>query len=216
VLDVQKKERKSMLDQIKDLIEQNKDNQEVKSYLQGFITVDGVKEFIKANKDATSWFDSERDKHATKALETFKANNLSKLLEDEIKKRYPEETPEQRELREIKNQLAQLEKEKTREYLKNKAIAQANEKGLPIDMVGFFVGEDEDTTSQNLEKFASLWQSNLQKAVEGKFQSGGRKPNPATPPKDEIERLQEEYNKAKTTHERIKIQNMIYELKKKE
>src|SRR5690606_40465389 len=40
------------------------------------------------------WLQSEKDRHFSKGLETWKENNLSSIVEEEIKKRYPEETEE--------------------------------------------------------------------------------------------------------------------------
>lgn len=34
------------------------------------------------------WFDSVKDKHFNKALETWKSNNLTKLIDDEVKKKF--------------------------------------------------------------------------------------------------------------------------------
>lgn len=168
------------LEQIKELIEQNKENEDVKAYLQGLnpLTVEGVNNFISQNEDAKKWLDSEKDKHYNKAFETWKSNNLEKLLDEEIKKRFPEKDVKDIELEKLKVELEKIKSDATRKELTNKALLVADEKKLPKDLVEYFIGNDEETTNKNLEALESVFSKHIETLVQERL-----KTNSYTPPK---------------------------------
>src|SRR5690554_3311788 len=140
------------------------------------------------------WLQSEKDRHFSKGLETWKENNLSAIVEEEIKKRYPEETEEQRQLRELKAQFEKLQLEKQREAIRNQAYKQANEKGLPLELLDFFVADDEEKTSANLEVFEKVWNAAVQAQVNQTFKANGREPHGSSEPSPND--LEAQYQKA--------------------
>lgn len=140
------------------------------------------------------WLQSEKDRHFSKSLETWKENNLSTIVEEEIKKRYPEETEEQRQLRELKTQLEQLQRERQREAIRNQAYKQANEKGLPLELLDFFVADDEEKTIANLEVFEKVWNAAVQAQVNQTFKANGREPHRSSEPSQND--LEAQYQKA--------------------
>ena len=130
----------------------------------------------------------------TEAIKTYEKKTLPKKLEEEIAKRYPPETPEQKQLRELQQKLEQIEQEKIRESLRNKALSVATEKQLPTKLIDFFVGPDEDTTMKNLAVFEEVFASAVQQAVEARFKEGGRTPQTTTTTtKDPKDMTMEEY-----------------------
>jgi hypothetical protein len=161
------------LEELKKFIEENKDNQEVSTYLQGLfpMTVEEVQKFVSENQDGRKWFDSEKDRHFSKGLETFKEKTMPSILDAEIKKRFPEKDAKDLELEKIKAELQKIQSEKVRESLTNKAIKLANEKKLPLDIVDFFISEDEDKTTSNLSKLEEVWGNQLKVAVEERLKS---------------------------------------------
>lgn len=170
------------LEEIKKYLDENKDKEEVKSFVQGLypVTLDKVKAFVQNDAEGRSWFDSEKDKHSAKSLETWKTNNLESLLDTEIKKRFPEKDPKDLELEKIKNELENIKREKEREILRNKAIKIANEKKLPLDLVDYFISEDEEKTTANLTKFEKIFSNHIQTEIENRLKS-----NSYTPPGDD-------------------------------
>ncbi len=121
------------------------------------LTLDAFKSKLENDSNFKSFMDSEKDKHYTKALETWKANNLQKEIDTEIKKRYPDEDPKDKALADMKAQLEQMQKDTARKELTNKALKIATEKKLPSELVDYFVGADEDTTNKNLETLAKVF-----------------------------------------------------------
>ena len=164
------------------------DLQEVKTYLETNSQDAAVVEYLSELKKPTaevvnSYLDSQEgvkllqprlDSHFSKGLQTWKDNNLTKLIDEEVAKRNPGETPEQKEIRELKAQLEQDKAERLKEKLTNVAMKKADELGLPLDLVQHFIGTDEDSTNSNLENFNSAFQTAIQTQVNSKFKQNGR------------------------------------------
>lgn len=150
---------------------------EVMSYLQGLvpITASSVESFT-GTAVGKSWLDSLKDKHLQKGLETWKSNNLAGLIDAEIKKRFPEKDPKDLEVENLKNEISKMQTEKQRESLTNKAMKLASDKGLPLDLVGFFVGADEDITMDNLKSLETSFNASVQKGLEARLKTDGYVP----------------------------------------
>ena len=144
------------------------------------LTIDQIKSFLDTDPEGQKFIQSVTDAKVTKGIETWRQNNLDKLLservEQEITKRYPAESEEQKQLRAIRAELEQEKQTRIRAELRARAIAEATTKGIPTDIVDYFVGADEEQTAQNIAKLDTVWRSHLQKAVESRFADGGRAP----------------------------------------
>ena len=95
-------------EEVKQYIEENKNSEELKVYLQGFTTVEGVQKFLIDNEDGRRFFDSEKNKHLTKGLDTWKANNLQKEIDKKISALYPDESAEQKQFRELNAKIEKI------------------------------------------------------------------------------------------------------------
>lgn len=170
------------LEDVKKFLEENKDNEEVKTYLADLkkVSVQEVQQMLVENEELKKFFDSEKDKHFSKGLETWKQKTLPKLIDEEIKKRFPEADPKDVKLKELEAKIQQMEQEKQRELLKNKALTLATEKKLPIQLIDFLIDQDEETTLQNLTTFEEVWTSHLQTLVDEKLKSTGVQPKETT------------------------------------
>ena len=168
-------------EEVKQFIEGNKENQEVQSYLQGLnpMSVEGMERFVNENGDGKRWLDSLKDKHLNKGLETWKANNLEKVVDEEIKKRFPAKDDKEIEVEKLRAEVEKMKQEKLRESLTNKAIKIADDKKLPLSLVDFFIGADEGATLNNLKVLEDTYNSSVQKAVEQRLKGEGY-----NPPKD--------------------------------
>lgn len=117
------------------------------------------------------------DKTVSKGIDTWKSNHLSELIEEEVAKRNPEETPEQKQLRELKNQMSQLQKEKSIESMKSLGLQICNEKNLPSSMVNFFVADTPEQTRNNINLLEIEFKSAVEKAVEGRLKTTAHTPS---------------------------------------
>ncbi|MBK5242055.1 DUF4355 domain-containing protein [Clostridium sp.] len=186
------------IEEVKKFINENKESGEVKAYLQGLVSVEGVKKYLSENEDGRKWLDSERDKHLSKGLDTWKTNNFQKEIDRRITELYPAETDEKKQLRELNLKIEKMESEKQREVLKNKALTIASEKKLPINqIIDLVIAGDEETTVSNINKFEEIFGSSVQLAVEERLKTSGYTPpinaSGNTQPKDLNEALKNYY-----------------------
>jgi hypothetical protein len=107
--------------------------------------------------DFKSFIDSEKDKHLTKGIETFKTNNLSKLVDEKVKELYPEADPKDTELAKMKKIVEQMQKDTNKKELTNKALKLAQEKKLPVELIDFLVADDEENTTKNINILGDIF-----------------------------------------------------------
>ncbi|PEJ40074.1 DUF4355 domain-containing protein [Bacillus wiedmannii] len=158
------------------------------------ITLEAVQSFINDDDSGKKWLQSLTDTQVTDAIKTYENKTLPKKIEDEIAKRFPAETEDQKQLRNLKQQFERLEAEKQTETLKNKALSIATERGVPTKLVDYFIGSDEETTITGLGVLEEVFSLAVQQAVEEKFKQGGRDPKPPGEPgkalsKEAIEKM---------------------------
>ena len=178
------------------------------------LTLQAVQEFLNANDEGKKWLQAEKDKTVTKGLETWRTNNLPKIIDEEITKRFPAETPEQKRIKEMESKLADLERRERRALLTAQALGVASQHNIPNELVEYLVGEDEETTLKNIEKAKTALNSLLQNAAQVHFKDSGRKvTQPGTTTKTELQELQEQYDRAKGA-ERIALNRRITALVK--
>lgn len=169
------------LEEVKKFFEENKEDEAVKGYLEELQTVsaDKVEGFLKTY-EGKKLLQPILDKNFNKGLETWKTNNLEKLIDDEVKKRNPDQTPEQKKIAELEKLIEDEKSARMREALVNKALRVAKEKGLPDGIVDFFVGADEETTLSNLDHLETVFNKAVTDAVNVKFKESGRNPEQGT------------------------------------
>ncbi|MBR0019410.1 DUF4355 domain-containing protein [Bacillus subtilis] len=162
------------IEEIKQFLDENKDNEEVKAFVGELsaVSADKVKGFLET-EEGKRLMQPRLDSYFTKGLETWKSNNLESLIEEELQKRNPSKTPEQIELEKLRSEIERERAARNREALVNKALNVADEKQLPKGVIDYFIGEDEETTLANLSKFEETFNAAVQNAVDIKFKESG-------------------------------------------
>ena len=140
----------------------------------GTVNLESVKGYLEQDENGKKYLQSQKDAAVTKGIETWKEKTMPDILEEEIKKRFPEETAEQKRMRELETKQQKLEAEIKRKDLLNKAISYATDKKLPIKFIHQFIGEDEQSTTANIDLFGETYNEAINKAVEAKFKENGR------------------------------------------
>ena len=167
------------LKEVQEFIKTNADKPEVQNYIKGFVTPDGVKAFIDSD-EGQKLIQPKLDQHFTKGLETWKSNNLQKAVDEQVNKiiteKYPNETEEQKRLHALETDLAAEKSKRKRAELMNSAMSEATAKGLPGELVRYFVGEDPDSTKAALLEFEQHWKGTLKSEVDKVFKQFGRTP----------------------------------------
>lgn len=74
------------------------------------------------NADFKSYFNSEKDKHLQKGIETFKTNNLQKLVDEEYKKKYPLKDPKEIEIENMKSEIKKMKFDGLKKELINNTL----------------------------------------------------------------------------------------------
>jgi len=163
--------------EIKAYLETNADNDEVKQYLAELSkpTIDRVEDFLES-EDGKKLLQPKMDSYYSKGLDTWKKNNLEKELDREIKKRFPAKDEKDIELERMRAEFEKMKAEADKEKLRSKALKIATDKKLPSDIVDYFIGDDEDSTVNNLEKVNKIFSQYIQKAVEDKLKDGSYTP----------------------------------------
>lgn len=165
-------------EQVQTYLEANKDNAEVQAYYKtNVLTADAVKTFLDTS-EGKKVLQPKLDTHFTKGLETWKTNNLDALVDEEVKKRNPDETPEQKRIRELEEKLHKQEKESKLSKLKETALKHATKQGLDSSFaskyIERFLGDDETATTTLLDELKSDLDGIVKTQVEAKFKENGR------------------------------------------
>lgn len=153
-----------------------------KSLKNSGLTLEAFKEKMKNDKDFKAYIDSENDKYHSKALKTWKENNIEKELEPFIKEKYPEliTDPIQKKLLDLEKQLADEKAANARKDLLTDAIKYANEKGIKLRAIDRFLGEDLDSTKANLDALAEDWSKGIESVVDKKMKTNSYVPGAGT------------------------------------
>lgn len=167
------------IEELKKLIESG-DKASIDTYLYKAIEKEDVALVQKINTDVRSAIDSEKDTHANKHLETWKANHLDSIVEEELKKRNPEKTPEQIEIEKLRAEIAAERKEREREALKTSALETLTKESLPTDLLEKLIGDDADTTTSNVELFKSVVEKVKQSTLDSVYGENGGTPERST------------------------------------
>jgi len=135
-----------------------------KSLIQSGLTLEAFKEKMKNDKDFKAFMDSENDKYHSKALKTWRENNLEKELEPFIKERYPElvTDPMAKKLADLEKQLADERAANARKDLLTQAMKYAADKKLPASVIEKCLGEDFDQTKEVIDAIADDWSKGLE------------------------------------------------------
>ncbi|WRN57678.1 DUF4355 domain-containing protein [Staphylococcus aureus] len=100
--------------------------------------------------------------------------NLEDLIEQEVRKRNPEQSEEQKRISALEQELEKRDAEAKREKLRSNALGKAQELNLPTSLVDRFLGDSDEDTEQNLKALKETFDKYVQKGVESKFKSSGR------------------------------------------
>lgn len=156
-------------------LKQFEDTDEYKTFVNGLVNDERVTAYLDTD-GGKKLMQPRLDSHFSKSLETWKSNNLDKLVNEKVKELYPEADPKDTELAAVKAELERMKSESLRKDLTNKALKIANDKGLPADLVDFFIGADEKATNANIAKFEKAFNDSVGSAVQKKLKDSSYVP----------------------------------------
>ena len=146
------------IEEVKKFLADNKDDAAVKEFIGSIATVDerAIIDKYKASAEHKKELSTEGDRRVTAAIEKFQKETMPKHVEEEIKKRFPDETAEQKAIRELTAKLEAIEGAKKREEMKNKATHLFNEKKIPLEFSEYVNSSDEEELTKHVENLAAL------------------------------------------------------------
>ena len=156
-------------------LKQFENTDEYKNFISGLINDERVTAYLDTDS-GKKLMQPKLDSYFSKGLETWKTNNLDKLVDEKIKELNPEADPKDLQIAKIQKELDDMRAESARKTLKNQALIYANEKGLPVDLLDFFIGKDEKATSENIAKFEKAFTDSVGSAVQKKLKDSSYVP----------------------------------------
>ena len=195
--------------------------QALADYLAGkLISPEGVKTYLDTT-EGKKVLQPILDRYHNKGLESWKQNNLESLIEEEVSRRNPAETDEQKRIRKLEQQLAEERDNRKRTELSAYAQRMIAEKGLPSDTVKFVLGSDEDSTETNIETLSRLISDSVQNQVKSRFRDTGRNiPNSRPAGVGDLESLRKQYSEAVEKNlplqQRVKLAREIQDMEREE
>ena len=138
------------------------------------ISLDEFKNVLTNNKEIKGYYTSQLDSKVSKGIESWKKNNLDKLIEEGIKAKSTEGlTEEQKQLRELQEQIEKMKQEKAQAELLESNRKKLKDNNLSEDLAKY-IKADED-----IEFFKNLITDGINAGVQEKI-----KGNNYTPPTD--------------------------------
>lgn len=155
-------------EQVQEVLQTNEEL--AKKVTSSLLTPDTVTGYLDT-EEGKKLLQPKMDSYFSKGLDTWKNNNLQKLIDEEVARRNPAETPEQKAMRELQQKMAKIEGEKVRAEQIALGQAIATEKGLPASLVPYFIGDNESDTRNKLNFLEMEYKSTLEKQVEARLKN---------------------------------------------
>jgi len=168
----------SKLEELKKFLEENKSDKDVQDYLAEMkkATKESVKEFLDSD-EGKKFHQPILDAYHTKSLKTWQENNLEKIKSEAIASS-KNETPEQKAIRELSENLSVEKRARQKESIKNKAIQALTSKSLPLDLADFLeTAETDDELNSKIEKISGVFKNYSDKLNADIQSANGRKPH---------------------------------------
>lgn len=158
-----------------------KENEEIKSLAKDFdvnaIALEDFTKLLQENSTIKGYWTSEKDRAVSKGVNTFKENNLQKLIDEAIKSKSNEgKTPEKIALEEIQAKYEAMEKQMKMKDLESKYKDTLSEKGLDTRLMKFILSENEEDITKNIEFFTDIISSNTNLKVNERLNESSYKP----------------------------------------
>lgn len=161
-----------------ELVEKVDDNTYIDDIIfNSFMNMENIKRNLDSNKDFKSKYDAEVSEKINTAISNFKTKDMQKLIDAEVLKRTNNpETPEQKQIRELKERLDAADKKNARTEMISKYKDILAAKNIPSEMVDFLLGDDDDVTNANIALFENNMKNYIETQVKERMSKGSYKP----------------------------------------
>lgn len=126
------------------------------------------------------------DKRVSTAIETWKTNNIDKVINDELVKRGFVQTDEQKKMMELENEIAAIRKEKEMAEKRAIALAELNANGLNATLADYIPHDSEESIRNGVTTFKSILDDLVAQEVKKKTAGTGAKPQGVKQPQPQL------------------------------
>lgn len=126
------------------------------------------------------------DKRVSTAIETWKNNNIEKVVNDELVKRGYVQTEEQKKMMDLQNEINSIKKEKEIAEKRAIALAELNANGLNASLVDFLPTDSEEGIRNGVTTFKSILDDLVAQEVKKKTAGTGVKPTDVKTPQPKL------------------------------
>lgn len=162
-------------EEMKKFIEDNLEDAQVQAYILGLVTPDRVQKFLET-EEGKRFLQPRLDSYFAKGLETWKNNNLQKIVDEKIQEKYPAETEQEKRIKALEQKLAQEENARKRQEMEKKAIRLLTENKYPVDLVDFIHASDDNELEAKFQSLKATLEGWAKEVVDGKYKEAGRSP----------------------------------------
>lgn len=163
------------LEEVMQFIKDNEKDEKVQAYVKGFVTLDRVQAFLETD-EGKRLMQPRLDSYFAKGLETWKTNNLQKLVDEKVLEKYPAETEQEKRIKALEQRLAQEENARKRQEIEKKALLLLSENNLPADLVDYISASDDNELNAKFQNLKSALDKWIGQQNEEKFRNAGRNP----------------------------------------
>lgn len=150
------------------------------------LTIDDYKNILENNATIKGYNQSNLDSAISIAINShdkkFAAEKLPKLIDDALKAKSNEgKTEIEIKFEEMQKEMENMKNEKTKAEMSSKYTKVLGEKGLPIELINYVLGADDETTTANIEQIGTLFTSAIQANTKNLVNGSGYVPPAGTP-----------------------------------
>jgi len=169
---------------VKKFLDEHKDDEEFKTLISEIapekpITVDAVSEFLKT-AEGQALVQPEYDRRVTAGIKTYRENAFEKEVKEQVAKEIlrlnPQETPEQKQMRELRDDLEREKKAREKDNLKRQIVEEAAKRGLSTFWIDDFPGESLDEAKVFMGKIENSYKELETKTKNDLLANGSYKP----------------------------------------
>lgn len=161
-----------------DLLNDVDDNEDIdEAIFNSFMTFENFQSRLDSDENLKNKYNEELRKQIAQAIKNFKSKDMQKLIDAEVLKRTNvQETPEQKQIRELRERLdaSDKENERTKRVSKFKDVLSA--KNIPNEMIDFLIGDDDDVTNANIDLFENNMKTYVENQVKERMSKGSYTP----------------------------------------
>jgi hypothetical protein len=178
-----------------DVDEVVKGNEGLAKLFEKGLTIDDVKNFLDSDETGKQYLQSYADSKVTKGIQSWKDNNISKIVDAEILKRNPSKSPQELEIENLKRQFEEEKQLRELSEQKSKLKDELKDKNVDPRIIELLINKDADVTRANVALYLDANKNYVQKEVEKRIKEGQYTP-PDSDEKDQKSKLTKDINKA--------------------